>query len=398
MEKRNFSRLWNLAEASLTANVASTDQGLFLAAGGHQFGSLWTRDFCFAARGLIAAGRSDVVASHLSLLLELSRPEDGLVPRVLESVPSWKRVIAHTALRTLPGKWKRMPIRSPLFAEYEGEHGTISMDSNALVLRAVHDFVTMTGDRSWLEAHRPGIERVLGFCLSRTEGGRTLARQGRFEDWQDSSSREGHTFYVNFLILLAFDRMARLGFEAPAGTSGLRQQIAHGFFEDRSSLPRSHAQLASISLDGALLLLTEEMPMSEASSLDDIYLELRRHPIWTRAEIPGVATFPDYPKSWISWTTKIVGLRHYHDQLLWTWLSALAAKAACQLGDLAEARRILQTLEALAIRDGGLGEIHEPASGLPLVKTWLYRSELPFSWSAGATLEALSAYRSHETL
>jgi hypothetical protein len=84
-----------------------------------------------------------------------------------------------------------------------------------------------------------------------------------------------------------------------------------------------------------------------------------------------------------------VGLRHYHDRLLWAWLSALAAKAAVASGDLPEADRIFAKLQTMAERDGGVGEVYDNARGLPLTKTWLYESEIPFSWASGCVLEAL---------
>lgn len=386
--ERPFQKLRSIAKASLEANIVQAGEGSYLAAGSHQFGSLWTRDFCFASRGLLAIGRDDVVRHQLTHLLK-ERRSDGLIARVLESVPSWKRVVAYTALRFLPETLKQFPMREPLKAEHLGEHGTISIDSNALVLRTAADLHRHAPDRQWLEENQVALQHVLDFCLSRTQQGTELVVQGRFEDWQDSVAREGATFFVNALFAQAFACADALGLKIPKTAFKFSELIAPAFFDERTSVFKSHRDLNLVSLDGNLLALNEDVlstPMNENLAL---YEAVRAHPIWSVANIPGSASTPDYPREWISWTTKLVGLRHYHDRLLWSWLSGLSAKAALRNGDTAEAARIFNELERLAIRDGAIAEVYEPTSELPPKQTLLYKSEMPFSWGAGCILEAL---------
>src|SRR5690349_8047136 len=75
------ARLHAIAQASLQANVVTLESGPYLVAGQHQFRSLWTRDFCFASRGLLLLDRADVVRNHLTALALNRRLKDGLVPR-----------------------------------------------------------------------------------------------------------------------------------------------------------------------------------------------------------------------------------------------------------------------------------------------------------------------------
>lgn len=386
--ERPFAKLHQIARESIEANVVSTNEGPYLAAGSHQFGSLWTRDFCFAARGLLSIGRDDVVRHHLSHLIR-TRRNDGLIARVLESVPSWKRVVAHTALRFLPDSFKTFPMQAPLKAEYLGEHGTISIDSNALLLRAVHDLHIAAPDLNWLSANREALQQILDFCLERTNSGSQLAKQGRFEDWQDSVAREGETFFVNALFAEAFAAANFLGLKLPPSARSFLNLLEPAFLNPKTGVYRSHKNLGIVSLDGNLLALNESSLSSLAGH--SLYQSLKAHKLWRRSPIPGAASFPDYPVTWVSWTTKAVGLRHYHDRLLWSWLSGLSAKACLKSGDREEADRIFTELERIAIRDAGIAEIYEPTKELPLKRTPLYVSEKPFSWGAGCILEALAA-------
>jgi hypothetical protein len=389
MKSQEFDSLRRLARSSLEANIVATKEGPFLAAGAHQFGGFWTRDFCFAVRGLLSIGRDDVVRNHLTHLIRSRREGDQVVARLLDFAPSARRVLAHTALRFLPESLKRIPQTTPLRVEHLGEHETIAIDSNALVLRAVADLHRASPDDKWLSENRSGLQGVLDFCLERTSGATELVTQGRFEDWQDSVAREGRTLFVNAMFAVAFRDARELGLRVPKEIDSFVELIGKNFWDESTSIFRSHTELPVVSIDGNLLMIVEKELQSGAHAGPAFYRTLKKHAIWSKAEIPGAASDPDYPPDWISWTTKAVGLRHYHDRLLWAWLSALAAKASVVSGDVMEADRIFTKLQSMAERDGGVGEVYDNEPGLPLTKTWLYESEKPFSWASGCILEAL---------
>jgi hypothetical protein len=142
------------------------------------------------------------------------------------------------------------------------------------------------------------------------------------------------------------------------------------------------------------VLLALDAELLNAPDASALYSALKRHELWRRHELPGWCTAPDYPNHWISLQTKLVGLRHYHDRLRWSWLTALSAKVAATLGDLAEARRILGQLQALAARDGAIYEVYSPASPSVPWASRLYTSERHFSWGAGLIVEAIAAVAS----
>jgi glycogen debranching enzyme len=62
------SLIQSVALSSLLKNIVKTQSGWFVRAGPYQFGLIWTRDFCFAARGLLSFD-PEVVIEHLDFLI-----------------------------------------------------------------------------------------------------------------------------------------------------------------------------------------------------------------------------------------------------------------------------------------------------------------------------------------
>ncbi len=375
-EKRSFSALRRRARASLEANLIAHRQGPFLRAGGHQFRTLWTRDFCFAARGLLALGQFDAVRAQLEALLRRRRG-DGLVARGLDSLPPPLRVV-------LAGAGVYPPL-SRLHPEFHGEHGTLAIDSNALVVLLALDWAEATGERRWLERWRPALRQLLGFYERFRRGG--LIQQPAFSDWQDSVRRVGASFYTNLLVHRARQRLGTAGEAVEAERALLERR----FRDPESGLFRSLEGRPEISVDGPLLALALGWIAPDSAAGRALFASLCAHPVWGQRGLPR-ASWPDWPAAEISWTTRLVGLRHYHDELVWSWLCALAATVACKVGERDEAERILDHLDALVERDGAVVELYGAHAPWPAFETRFYRAERPFSWGAGMLVEALELW------
>lgn len=382
-DNRRAGDLFATAKASLEANIVELREGGVLRAGSHQFASLWTRDFCFASRGLWAIGREDVIASHLSRLLKNIRPEDGLVPRVLDSKPSWQRVARYSLVPFRPDS---PDVKDDLKAEYKGEHGTVAIDSNALVLITAHEYVSRTGDQAWFEEHKAALKSVLDFYQSYFAS--ALVVQEKYADWQDSVKREGATFFTNFLVWKALNSFKDdKFFEIDENVvTNFRKNIEEKFFDSKMGLYRSLDHGDWVSLEGILYALEDDNFLSE-SNRRSVYTSLTKHPLWM--SVPGVPTYPKYPRNQISFTTKAVGLRSYHDGLVWPWLTAFSGKIAKRMGDESAARRIKHVLSQWAKRDGEINEVMDPKKKMRPVRRMFYRSEAPFSWGAGFVLDML---------
>lgn len=385
--KESLSALKKRAIHTLEANLVETERGLFLAAGGHQFRTLWTRDFCFSVPGLLEGGWHDLVERQLTMLLSFA--EFGQLPRGVDVVnPKW-RVVWNTALRHFSNPLTA-GYAGRLRAEHRGEHGTPAFDSNLLFLKAWVALVKAGGAVSAVAAKVPELLQPFTAFLTHGE-----LQQPAYSDWQDSAKRSGavlHTHLLLFEVLRELERLELL----PAAFLGFDRFIP-GFLEERfdpeRGLFREFTEGPHQALDSHLLLLKSPAirELSGASWPGTALFEaLRASPLW--GIFPGLPITPPYADSEVAFTTKLVGLRHYHDGFHWGWLAAEAAHVAFLNDDPIEGVRILELLMRTGREEEMLAEIFEEKEGRwRPVERWLYRAESPFTWTAAKCLEALSA-------
>ncbi len=393
IDRQQARALWQAARASVEKNLEAQASGTYVTAGRHQFKSLWTRDFCMSAPGLLAMGRGDVVRDQLELLLGSLRPEDGLVPRTLDSMDAKLRAIIACGKNVLP-VIPNPALGEDLRPEYADQHGSLAIDGNLLVILTALRYADATGDAAFLEAHAGELSAALRFYEGRRAAD-GLITQPPFSDWQDSVRREGKAFMTNLLYWSVLDQLGRRGLcgvrREQAGD--LRRSIEATFRDRETGLYRSMAEGPQISLDGNLLAIDLGYWPADTSGGRSLYNALVRHPLWTQAGgLPGTTT-PDYPRSWLNLAPAVVGLEHYHDRLAWSWLSALAIKTAARMGDEGTAQRLLSRWSGIVARDGDVGEIYQPTAGAEPFASLLYRSETPFTWGAAAFVEALQPLR-----
>jgi hypothetical protein len=377
-----------VAEGSLLANVVVLEGGQGLAAGATQFRSLWTRDFCLAACGLLRVGRGDVAREHLELLFA-HRRDDGLLPRTLDSIDAKLRVIWVCLRRMLPLLPRPPALRGRPRPEYQDQHGQLAIDGNALAILLALELGRR--DPAWWRSHRTNARACFDFYGPRIKRG--LVQQPPFSDWQDSVRRKGATLYTNLLVWAAARGLADVGYdELDLPAQRLRAAIERTFRPPGATLLRSVAAKPYVSLDGNLLAIELGFYPTESEEARHLYAVLLESPFWTRDGTPGWNTAPDYPPSWRNPGVQLVGLGHYHDRIRWSWLTSLAAKVSVRMNDLDTARQALEHLSACAARDGTICEIYEERPSHRPWRSLLYRSEAPFSWGAGMCLDALHAY------
>ena len=141
---------------------------------------------------------------------------------------------------------------------------------------------------------------------------------------------------------------------------------------------RSMEQGSQNSLEGNYLaILFDFIPSEEQKSL---FEACEKH----QNKFFPFCTQPKYPRQDVSWTTKVVGLRHYHDELHWSWI--LGLKLAAQR-KLALKDQTYSLLEDLLQRDNTIYEVY--GEDLKPFETKTYLSEHPFSWGIGIILWAL---------
>lgn len=384
--KKEYDSLKSFCLNALSKNTVRLKEGPFLVAGKNQFRSMWTRDFCFAARGLIAVGNYEVVKNHLHFLLKNMR-KDGLVPRTVDSMLPRYRV-TRNSIRYLFGIGTIPEITDPLIIEYKDEHGTEAIDSNLLVIITALTYIEASKDLDWLKTHESNLKKAVSFYDNKLDDG--LIIQRKFSDWQDSVKREGKTCYTNLLywhVCNMLQQYPEFGI-AKEKVDLLRDKLIQNFYDTDSGLFRSVLNERYISLDANLLAIEFGF---DGISANEIYQNLKKHELWTRYSYPGFNTVPNYPASWRHLAVKLAGLGHYHDEVYWSWLMALSAKVAFKMNDKDCAFKILDKLQELAMRDQAIREVYKSEEELRPWESWIFKSEQDFSWGAGMILNTLKS-------
>jgi glycogen debranching enzyme len=381
--------LLSTATASLKANIETVGDVRYMTAGRHQFRSLWSRDFCYSSRALLEIGEASVVRDQLSLYLKFRRDTDALIPRTLDSIPAQMRVVRQVFSRFLGEP--NIPIRPDLKAEYLSENGTAAIDSNILIILTALSYVEATQDFDWWKANESALVEVFRYYDKHKDG--PLITQPPYSDWQDSVRRDGKAFLTNLIYWAVLKEL--VGFPSFAVTQdqvdSVRDAIDATFYDSSTGLYRTMDSGPQVSLEGILLAI--DLGFVQGDDATSLFESLQKYPLWTGKPggpgVPGFVTYPDYPASQISWTSRFVGLGHYHDEIYWSWLLGLSLKTAHRFGDNEAESNLLDALERVTTRDGAVAEIFFPDQELTLWSSSWLTAEKPFSWGSAFIIDAL---------
>ncbi len=366
----------HIARTSLEKNIVHLPQGDFLAAGAHQFGSLWTRDFCFSVPGLLLLKKFSLVKNQLNYLIK-NRREDGLVPIYADSISPLLRVAAGSFSKAT-GLNIQFKLTGKIKPFYRANGAYATIDANMLVLLAAYEYYHASGDEQWWLEQQSNFQEIYDYYQPFFHEG--LIVQGAYSDWQDSAKRVGKTFFTNLLFL---DVSKKFHFLDNDELENFTQKIHESFYDLNTGLYFSVKGFPQISLDAILWAIDNNlMPHT-----DQLYLHLKKHPLWNLYGVAGFATFPSYPRSWIAPQVLLSGLSEYHGSLSWSWLMAYSSMVAYKQGDLAEAMRLKSLLETFIRRDQTVFEIYDTSREFRVFNSYLYHSESPFSWGASYVLE-----------
>lgn len=387
----SFSKLHSFAQKTLENNIVITKQGPFLRAGNRQYSSLWSRDFLYAVPGLLKIQRQDVVVNHILHLVNSSN-EDGLIPRILAHRSSAVQVVQWTLFKGFSNlihpsgetkDWRRYGALKP---EIYGEHGTRSLDSGLLLL------IRYLENRDLFSEHTDKFQKIFKYYLHQTSDATHLLKQDLYEDWQDSVKRSGEISFCNLLFLIVLKKLTVAKLDWAKNTDIFEKRFFETFWQD-SFIFIDHRK-KQISLETQLHFLetahwlNQQGDKSWLEKASANWLSVRNSQLWKIG--PGIPVDPVYEKSEASFFASFVGLRHYHDGFLWTWLMAEAARISALYGDTEESQRILMQLEKACAALGKVPEILD--KDLRPSETIFFKSELCFSWGAGKCLEALPNY------
>lgn len=371
------------AVTDLGKNKTQTEEGAFFPAGLHHFQSFWARDFCLAVPGLLRINETETVGRQLRRLLQF-KTFNGFLVRGFDTIDPKLRVFRYSILRFLPGRWPDHT--GPLKPEFLGEHGTPAFDSNALTLSAICQWAEKSPeDYERLAKDFPLADLLKGYLPHLRDG---LVYQEGFSDWQDSAKREGLGLFVNLTVLKAAIAAKRKGLEVPAvldpGT--LARRIHNVFFNRELGLYSQFQDRVQIPLESNLWIADENL-LPDMTDLQKLRGNLQNHAVWKNL---GVPASPETPGEEVAWTTKIVGLRHYHDRLAWSWLLSDQAAVAARWGNTETLQKIVDAQAKAVESYQCIHEVYRWQDGkLIPFRSPLYVSEGPFTWGSGRWIGAI---------
>lgn len=362
----------------------------YLLAGANQFRTLWTRDLSMSVKGAIAAGQTKAAHDSLEAIFKFQRA-DGLLPRVIDNEGIASRVIL--GLLGLSPRFKE-----PLRGWYETEYDVIAIDSNVCAIWAAGEYLQHTGDLAFARRWLAAAETTLAFIERRFVVDGLISHQPPFSDWEDSVRREGRVALTNIYYVLALRALSEwselVGAHEAAASYALQAELTTSRVRDYFWIPergvlRNFEGDDHLTADANLMAVAYSLlPLEQARSVMQV---LRASPLWR--PMPGLPTYPKYDRKLIGTNVKIAGITGYHDSYHWFWITALAAKAEKAVGNCAGYRAIMDALAHQIASDGFIAEIYKlRKDGLTLrpARSWIYRSEEPFTWNSALYLEAAS--------
>lgn len=381
-----------IASNALNSNIESTRSGPLFCCGPSHFHHFWVRDFSHAVPGLLLIGRADAVKNDLELTLSHIR-EDGVMPRCFDVIDPKIRVTLGVFGIDASRFWPYA--NHDLKPEYVNENLTLVSDSNILTLEACLHYLEFSADQEFLKAREEQMKKAFQGIFRMQKG--MFLEQPKFSDWQDSANRAGAVFLLNILFFRLVDKLQKKGFEWAKGVNlevwrkNLWEHFyspQHGLFLD--NLADKNKPNPRFSLE-SLLWAIEGNFFEKYIPREKLWEALKASPLWQ--PYPGIPVHPQYAWSEVSWTCKFVGLRHYHDGVMWSWLMGESLRIATLMKDKAEANRIAALIERTLVKYQTVHEVYDWKGEPVPVRRHFYRSEYNFSWGSAKIVEGIAAYK-----
>ncbi len=398
MERQRLLAASVVAARSLRANIRTITgpEGrprTVLVAGPNQLASVWTRDFCFAVGGLLAAGEERTVRFTLDEIISRQRA-DGLFPRLLDSYHHAMRYVRAVVTGGL------FPLRAPLVANFTSDHFVTAIDSNALVAWAAARYARHTGNYAWAGLVLPRLERGMAFYDTSLKDG--FIRQRPFSDWKDTVARRGAVFFTQLLYWKALTELsglyAAMGRKSAAEDASGRgrvfaRRVHRRFWDPERGHFRETPDDTRLSSEGNLAAAA--WGFADEDEAAQILRAMDKNGLLTPW---GPRAGQRYPASRKAALARFAGIAGYHDDHVWQWNTALLLDVLFLLHRNAMRDTLLESVCGLLAESGAVSEVYNPENGHE-VRSWLFRSEKPFSWSAGMLLETFErlASRTPET-
>jgi GH15 family glucan-1,4-alpha-glucosidase len=279
--------------------------------------------------------------------------------------------------------------------KYVSGHGAPSLDGQAMLVVAAHNYAQQADDFQFLRDHWRQFELAIQWLQLHREDDEVLLNQGAYADWADSVARRGNILYTNVVYWKALSAVglaaASLDLKKEAAlyfseAERVSRAIQENFWRTDLGYFVTSDQLDQLSSAGNLLAIVWGLASpSQAESILKVMEEAgMAEPIPTRV------VHPSYPSYLISMENVLGGLANYHTNASWLWIGAWHVIALIKNGNMEQAQHILERIVNVIVRNRQVNEVYGP-DGEPLSIFW-YKSEAPLTWNAGMILYAYQVY------
>jgi glycogen debranching enzyme len=368
--------------------------GRGILAGTDHFDDFWARDSFFASWGALTIGDVERAKNNIDLFLSYQK-KDGIIPRRLDRF-YFTRVKYLVPLRI------RRPVLRPL---YQGYYPYPNIDPNPLLIITAERYYGAMGDAQWLRERMPRFIDAACWILTQDINSDGLIEEGALSNWMDTIKKfkeGGAVLYSNILAweaIGALERMARAaGHVLPQELKDFRgalfDVVNKTFWNGNYFSDWKHGGKVFdyFSADGNLLAMV--FGFADEEQQKKIFAHMRD--VFGDVALPPPTNHPAYLERYMTAPHRILQSGYQNAYGRWLWLAAANAVALCRAGDTDAARRAISIMAEWIARSGAVYEIYTP-EGLPR-KSWPWRNERPFAWSAGMFLWALQEIKKKTAL
>lgn len=369
-----------------------------LCAGKKNFREPWSRELGFAYGASLLLNDSLVIKQTLDLFLHHQR-KDGMIPIKMLSQSPTARIFKATL---------RIPIntRRRLGPRFKSGLGAEPLDHIALFINACAGYILFQQDKDMARRYLPKLQKAMKWLQAHDKDNDGIIEQRSYADWKDMIKRKGKVFYTNLCYWRALKRLsqiARLSDLSNSGPSGLlsrklenqaeavHQKLNHYFWHPDKGYYINSNEFDNLSTEANVLAIAWDF--ADKHQAEKIQENIFSSGV--SGKIPSQTVFPKYPfrvSSTALWVSRNQG---YHNGFCWPWIGAIDAIAKEKTGLKNDARKALKMIAELIVRDNTTHEVYEP-NGRPL-KRFFYRSESPFTWTAGMYIVAYNYLKSKQS-
>ena len=354
-----------------------TDEGTL--AGKHNFVDYWARDSLFASLGSIAIGDFRQAEINLNLYLKHQKASGHLPYRII-SINQFMKYL-HFEIR----------FKKPI-ANYNSPLGDQVVDQNILLPIVAYELFKANKNEKYLSGILPNLELCF-FWLKRQDWDNDgLIEEGYLANWMDHAKKRGKTLINNVLYQAALQCFIALSDHFGNRDTSQRFQLLLNrnksktnklFWNDNYFIDWIDSKRHTY-LDTAGNLFAIIYNLADTNQSDKILLEIDKY---LKGSFIPKANYPYYKKRLIRPHLFLAGLADYAGYRL--WIGALQAIAVNLQGDSKRARQTMESVATSIVKHQGVYEIYT-SKGDPLRRWPAYNNEVPFAWSCGVFIWAIS--------